>query len=93
MSSTEMMLACCPRPLGRRVSGDGCDGDLPGDRGRVTLERCEMALLEDGRPMRKCSLEAMLVMGRGRDVEMEDWSRIGRSKILLPSDVSSISRF
>jgi hypothetical protein len=32
-----------------------------------------MALLEEGRPLRKCYLKAMLVMCWHRDIEIEDW--------------------
>jgi hypothetical protein len=72
MSSSEIMLARRPRPLGGRISGDGGVGDWLGDRGHGTLERCEIALLEVGRPLRKCNLEARLVMRRRRDIVMED---------------------
>ena len=72
MSRSEMMLARRPRPLGGRMSGDGGVGDWLGDRGQGTLERCEMALLELRRPLRKCSLEARLVIRRRRDIEIEE---------------------
>lgn len=34
---------------------------------------CEMALLEDDRPLRKGNLEVIVVIRRRRDIEMEDW--------------------
>ncbi len=74
MSSSEMMLARRPRPLGGRISGDGGEGERLGDRDHGTLEICEMAPLEEGRPrpLRKCNMEAMVVIRRRRDIEMED---------------------
>jgi hypothetical protein len=67
------MLVRRPRPLGGWISGDGGVGDWLGERCHGTLERCEMALLEEGRPLRKCYLKAMLVMCWHRDIEIEDW--------------------
>jgi hypothetical protein len=38
-----MLLARRPRPLGGRISGDGGDGDLLGERGHGTVEICSTA--------------------------------------------------
>jgi len=51
VSSSEMLLARRPRPLGGRMSGEGGDGDLLGERGHGTLETCSMA--QGGRLLRK----------------------------------------
>lgn len=74
MSRSEMMLARRPRPLGGRISGEGGVGDWLGDRGHDTPDMCEMALLEweERRPLRKGNLEAMEVIRRRMDIEMED---------------------
>lgn len=38
-----MLLARRPRPLGGRISGEGGDGDLLGERGHGIVETCSMA--------------------------------------------------
>ena len=70
------MLARRPRPLGGRISGEGGVGDWLGERGHgilETWEMCEMALLEEDRPLRNGNLEVIVVIRRRRDIEMEDW--------------------
>lgn len=39
-----MLLARRPRPLGGRISGEGGDGDLLGERGHGIVETCSMAV-------------------------------------------------
>ena len=58
MSRSDMLLARRPRPLGGRMSGEGGEGDLLGDRDHLTLEMCWMAALLEAlevveRPLRK----------------------------------------
>jgi len=72
VSSSEMLLARRPRPLGGRMSGDGGDGDLLGERGHGTLEMCSTAHLERGRLLRKWNLEVKVVTLRRRDTDMEN---------------------
>lgn len=43
ISRSEILLARRPRPLGGRISGEGGDGDLLGERGHGTVEICWMA--------------------------------------------------
>ena len=43
ISKSEILLARRPRPLGGRISGDGGDGDLLGERGHGTVEICSTA--------------------------------------------------
>ena len=40
ISKSEILLARRPRPLGGRISGEGGDGDLLGERGHGTVEIC-----------------------------------------------------
>ncbi|KAH9062506.1 hypothetical protein EDB83DRAFT_2383842 [Lactarius deliciosus] len=65
-SSSEIMLARRPRPLGGRISEDAGDGERLGERGHGTLEMWEMAL-EEGRPrpLRKCNREVKGYRDRG----------------------------
>ena len=49
-----------------------------------------MAPLEEARPWRKCSLEAMLVMRLRMDIEIEDWEV---EEIVVRLGVSLISGF
>ena len=75
VQDSEILLWRRPRPLGRRISEDGDVevGDW-GDCGHGTVERCEMAPLEEGRPHGplKYNLETMLVMRWRSDIERED---------------------
>ena len=43
ISKSEILLARRPRPLGGRISGEGGDGDLLGERGHGTVEICWIA--------------------------------------------------
>ena len=73
VSSSEMLLARRPRPLGGRMSGEGGDGDLLGERDHGALEMCSMAHLERVRPLPKWNLEVNVVTLRRRDTDMEDF--------------------
>ena len=73
VSSSEMLLARRPRPLGGRMSGEGGDGERLGERGHGTLEMCSTAVhLERGLLLRKWNLEVKVVTLRRRETEMED---------------------
>ena len=72
VSSSEMLLARRPRPLGGRMSGEGGDGERLGERGHGTLEMCSTAHLERGLLLRKWNLEVKVVTLRRRETEMED---------------------
>lgn len=74
-SRSEMLLARRPRPLGGRISGEGGDGDMLGERGHGTREMCSMAHLDTGRPLRlrKRNLEAKEDTRWRRDIDIEDW--------------------
>jgi hypothetical protein len=74
VSSSEILLARRPKPLGGRMSGEGGDGERLGERGQGTLEMCSMALLEEKVPLlRKWNLEAREDTRWRMERDTEDW--------------------
>jgi hypothetical protein len=73
VSSSEMLLARRPKPLGGRISDEGGDGDLLGERGHGMLEMCSMPLLGKVPLLRKWNLEASEATRRRMETAMEDW--------------------
>jgi hypothetical protein len=73
VSSSEMLLARRPKPLGGRMSGEGGDGERLGERGHGTLEMCLTALLEKVPLLRKWNLEAREDTRWRMETDTEDW--------------------
>jgi len=73
VDKSEILLARRPSPLGGRISGEGGDGDLLGERGHGTLEMCWTALFEDRvRLLRRWNLEAMVDTLLRMDIDREE---------------------
>jgi hypothetical protein len=65
------MFARRPRSLRGWISGEGGVGGWLGERGYGMLDKCEIILLGEDRPLRNGHFGVVVI--RWRNIETEDW--------------------
>jgi hypothetical protein len=73
-----MVLARRPRPLGGRISGEGGDGDLLGERGQGMVEMCSTAVYWLFLPLLEVWVAEVVVTEV--EVEVDGWRVRGRPR-------------